>query len=48
MLSRAQRFGIISRDKNFGIFGRFFVEISFSDEPRKEKCMENSIAGKIE
>ena len=31
-----------TRDKNFGIFGRFFAEISFFGEPRKKKCTEIS------
>ena len=35
-------------DKNFGNFGRFFAEISFFGEPRKEKCLEISTARKIE
>ena len=29
-------------DKNFGFFGRYFAEISFFGEPRKEKCTEIS------
>ena len=31
-----------SMDKNFGFFGRYFVEISFFGESRKEKCTEIS------
>ena len=31
-----------SMDKNFGFFGRYFAEISFFGEPRKEKCTEIS------
>ena len=38
---------MLPMDKNFGYFGRFFVEISFFGEPRKEKSMENSSARKI-
>ena len=29
-------------DKNFGFFGRYFAEILFFGEPRKEKCTEIS------
>ena len=29
-------------DKNFGFFGRYFAEISFFGEPRKENCTEIS------
>ena len=33
---------IKSMDKNFGFFGRYFAEISFFGESRKEKCTEIS------
>ena len=31
---------VTGMDKNFGFFGRYFIEISFFGEPRKEKCTE--------
>ena len=34
--------GVKNMDKNFGFFGRYFAEISFFGEPRKEKCTEIS------
>ena len=35
-------------DKNFGFFGRYFAEMSFFGELRKEKSKENSSARKID
>ena len=35
-------FLVVLMDKNFGFFGRYFAEISFFGEPRKEKCTEIS------
>ena len=33
---------LLGMDKNFDFFGRYFAEISFFGEPRKEKCTEIS------